>query len=97
MLCGCKVVNQSPNNTIFDPIWGYFHCHKCGSLDGGVYMKSGVKSLRTEKGYNCWHNWREIEQEEFNRLYRTNFPTEFEAEKKAWNELKINLNNKKYK
>ena len=46
---------------------GYHVCEKCDSLDGGIYGKGPRKSLRTDAGGWCVHDWRPISREEFKR------------------------------
>jgi hypothetical protein len=62
----------------------FFYCAKCDSLDGGIYGKGPVKSLRSATAERCRHEWGRLSREQFKELSKDNFGIDWSKESPWW-------------
>ena len=68
VVCNSCQVNKSPRGTIWEEAWLYHVCFKCGSKEGGCYVKNRTSGFRTKLGVDCYHKWKKVSKADFNAL-----------------------------
>jgi hypothetical protein len=90
LAAGCQTprINAPPEAAVLAPDKpAYFLCDKCGSLDGGSYVDSQTKQLRTPEGDACIHEWFPISRNEFRELGTERFGIDWKLEGPQWQGL----------
>jgi hypothetical protein len=75
LLTGCLIGPDRVPHAVLPPIAEeYYVCAKCGSLHGGIYGKGPLEYFRTPRADGCWHKWRQISKEEFQKKKEGGIP-----------------------
>lgn len=77
LVSGCVGPGRPPHAFLPPIAEEYYACGKCGSLHGGMYGKALLERFDTDRAPRCWHRWRQISRQEFQRLALERFPAEW--------------------